>query len=443
MKWEHREWNRRSSRTRVVSDGRREGYREFGRVHFVKTRIHCLAAILVASGCTGRSIEDTASGAVEDVDPNPSPEPPAPAPTVRNATLEAVTPRQQTALAGSVVAVAPGVRILQHGRPVSGVAVRFETEDSYDGAVSVIEAQTDIDGVATAETWELGPYHATYVVVASLPGTDVEPVRFSASTTSAFELVVHGVDTLEPESREQIDRAVRRWQGAVIGPLSKVSGMLDTFAARCERDAPPSRIEHRGVHVFVHAEPLVGAAGRGGPCVLRADGSPSFGRVVLDSGIVGLYTREGALEDLMLHELGHVLGLGTLWTNAGLLRDPASAGNADADPYFAGARAREAFEAARADTGYEGPTVPVEDRAWLEGSVNSHWRESVVGSEAMSTSRVSLAVPPPLSAMTIASLADLGYYAVNMLAADPWRLPAGSLHEGEGSSASFRCAPLR
>lgn len=374
--------------------------------------------------------------------PTPSEDPPLPTPSLRDASLEAVSPLQQSALAGSIVAVAPAVRVLSDGLPVPGVTVRFETEDAYGGAVSVIQAQTDADGVATAQTWELGPYHATYVVMASLPGSDGDPVIFSASTTSAFELVVHGVDTFEPEAREQIDRAVRRWQGAIIEPLAPVTGTLDSFAAQCERQAPASPIEHRGVHVFVHAEPLVGAAGRGGPCVLRADGSPAFGRIILDSGIIGEYAREGAIESLMLHELGHVLGVGTLWEDAGLLRDPAGPETPNADPHFVGARAQAAFEALRADSGYEGVAVPVEDRASLEGSVNAHWRESVIGSEAMSTSWVSLNIAPPLSAMTIASLADLGFYTINTLAADPWRLPVAYLRASGGPSSSFGCEPL-
>lgn len=378
----------------------------------------------------------------QDEEPASSEDTPSPTPPLRDATVDAVTPLQQSALAGSIVAVAPAVRVLNGGRPLAGVAVRFETEDVYGGAVSVVQGQTDADGVATAQTWELGPYHATYAVTATLPGSDAAPVRFSASTTSAFELVVHGVETLEPAAREQIDRAVRRWQGAIIDPLAPVSGMLDGFATQCERQASASPVEHRGVHVFIHAEPLVGAAGRGGPCVLRADGSPAFGRITLDSGIVGEYTREGALESLMLHELGHVLGVGTLWADAGLLRDPAGPDEPNADPYFAGAGARAAFEAVRADSGYEGVAVPVEDRTSLEGSVNAHWRESVVGSEAMSTSRVSLTVAPPLSAMTIASLSDLGFYTVNTLAADPWRLPAAYLRTGDPTSSSFGCEPL-
>lgn len=409
----------------------------------VSTRLPWLLTVsLLGAGCTDRALEEEARGVPADPGPGPPEDTPDPEDPLRNAVLEPTTALQQSGLAGSIVAATPGVRVLVDGHPAAGVTVGFESQDDYGGAVSVTRAQTDTEGVATAQTWELGPYHATYVVVASLPGTDVEPVEFRAATTSAFELVLHGAEAFDPQSREQLDRAVRRWQGAVVNALPSISGTLDTFATRCERQAPGTEVEHRGVHVFVEAEPLLDAAGRGGPCVLRADGSPAFGRVTLDAGIVAEYTHEGALESLMVHELGHVLGVGTLWPDAGLLRDPASPANPNADPYFAGAQARAEFEAVRADSGYEGVAIPVEDSATLEGSVNSHWRESVIGSETMSTSRVSLALAPPLSSMTIASLADLGFYTVNLLAADPWRLPVASLQEGNTTSSSFGCEPF-
>ena len=59
------------------------------------------------------------------------------------------------------------------------------------------------------------------------------------------------------------------------------------------------------------------------------------------------------------------------------------------------------------------------------GSQDGHWRESVLGDEIMSPF-VSGSVEP-LSAITVQSLADLGY-SVDVSQADPYRLPPrGSL----------------
>lgn len=73
--------------------------------------------------------------------------------------------------------------------------------------------------------------------------------------------------------------------------------------------------------------------------------------------------------------------------------------------------------------GSNGPVpVPVSNVGLVNGgSRDSHWRESVMGNELLSTS-----LDPginPVSRMSIASFADLGY-TVNMDAAEPYTLPS-------------------
>ena len=128
--------------------------------------------------------------------------------------------------------------------------------------------------------------------------------------------------------------------------------------------------------------------------------------------------RRGTLEDVVLHEMGHVLGIGTIWSRLGLLRDPASETEAP-DTHFTGPLAIEAFDEA-GGTGYRGAKVPVENRGG-PGSRNGHWRETVLRTELMTPS-VRVGGSSPLSAITIQSLADLGY-SVDTTVADPYRLP--------------------
>jgi hypothetical protein len=59
----------------------------------------------------------------------------------------------------------------------------------------------------------------------------------------------------------------------------------------------------------------------------------------------------------------------------------------------------------------------VENKA-TEGSSDSHWRESVLGTELM-TPYFNAGVTNPLSAITVASMEDLGYQ-VDMTRADPF-----------------------
>jgi hypothetical protein len=126
----------------------------------------------------------------------------------------------------------------------------------------------------------------------------------------------------------------------------------------------------------------------------------------------------------VLHEMGHVLGFGTLWgpTSFDLLRDPSSP---DPDPplidtHFIGARAIAAFNAA-GGASYSGAKVPVMNDGG-EGTVNSHWRDAVFGAELMTGFINSGA--NPLSAVSVAAMQDITY-TVSTDLADPYTINPG------------------
>ena len=108
-----------------------------------------------------------------------------------------------------------------------------------------------------------------------------------------------------------------------------------------------------------------------------------------------------------LHEIGHVLGIGTTW--ASMLR------SLNGDTHFAGPQAIAAFDQA-GGSDYQGAKVPVERHS--DPSFDKvHWRGSVVSAELMSSSFYFL-----LSAITLGALSDLGY-TVDFSMADPYELP--------------------
>jgi len=133
---------------------------------------------------------------------------------------------------------------------------------------------------------------------------------------------------------------------------------------------------------------------------------------------------------VIMHEMGHVIGFGTIWGNLGLLRGTAS------DPRFTGPRATAEYNAIF-QTSESG--VPVENTGG-PGTRYSHWRESVFDNELM-TGWIDRGRPNLLSRVTIASLADLGYQ-VNMDAAEPYSPPnalaaAGSQSASPASAGVF------
>ena len=95
---------------------------------------------------------------------------------------------------------------------------------------------------------------------------------------------------------------------------------------------------------------------------MTGSGLPFVGRIIVSTealdGLEDQADRVGASglelpENLILHEIGHVLGIGTLW-------DDLIGGSTSEDPHFKGALAIAAFDAAGGDGYTDGAKVPVE-----------------------------------------------------------------------------------
>jgi len=129
---------------------------------------------------------------------------------------------------------------------------------------------------------------------------------------------------------------------------------------------------------------------------------------------IALLEEYGDLDRLVLHEIGHVLGFGTLWSDFDLLRLPTGETSGELDTHFTGPLAIEAFDRA-ASRSHAGNKVPVENYD------DAHWRESVLQGELMTT-EYNPDTRNPLSAITVQSLADMGY-VVDPGWAEPYRLP--------------------
>jgi len=150
--------------------------------------------------------------------------------------------------------------------------------------------------------------------------------------------------------------------------------------------------------------------GQAGPCLIRTDGGlTAYGVMRFDVADVADLEASGRLQAVILHEMGHVLGVGTLWNS--LL-----VGRGNPFPAFIGPVARGAWNA----IGGDGNAVPVEGGGG-PGTADSHWNEAVFGDELMTGYITGLT--QPMSAITVGSLSDLGY-DVDLSAADPFGTPA-------------------
>jgi len=325
--------------------------------------------------------------------------------------------QDQSALVSSGVPVPPAVVLEDSfGNGTPGVTVTFAVT-AGGGVVTGTPTTTDPNGLAEVESWTLGSTPGVNQLTAAAPG--VPGVVFSAFGVEggSFDIDLQFMTATDPSVSAVFVDAVTRWQEIVVGDIPDYDGSLT--AGGCQPVAVEGGIDDVRVYVTVQAiDGSGGVLGRAGPCYYRTGGtiSPITGIMEFDEADVADLKAAGLLEDVIVNELGHVLGFGTLWNASS---NDFLVGAGSADPYFNGPAAIAAFDAA-GGAARTSPKVPVENTGG-SGTRDGHWRETVHNSELMTGWIEGGGVLNPLSEITIASLADMGYI-VDMSAADPYVL---------------------
>ncbi len=239
-----------------------------------------------------------------------------------------------------------------------------------------------------------------------------------AASTDSFAITLRYNGTITTAQELTFDSAASRWEQIVLTGLSDLP--VNIAANHCGTGAPALSGTVDDLLIDASIEAIDGAGGvlaTAGPCLTRtAGGLPVYGVMEFDSADVVNLEANGQLEAVILHEMGHVLGFGTVW-------DSLLAGKGTSDPRYTGLTGRGAWSAV---FGGSGLSVPVENIGG-PGTADSHWRESVLDKELM-TGYLDSGVTP-LSEVTVGALADLGY-GVNLDAADPFGTPALRVQAG-------------
>jgi leishmanolysin len=199
------------------------------------------------------------------------------------------------------------------------------------------------------------------------------------------------------------------------------SKLVAAARAQCSKVvvAPPPAVPADAVlTVEVRATPL--EAGRN--AATQTDGRwagtsfPSRATIWIQQKALPQLEQNGLLANIVAHEIFHCLGFGLAWKDyPALVKDVAGEGLVFRGP-AALTEYKLLLEQAERETAVSGVPIEMEGGA---GQGGMHWRESVFGDELMSSKQQQQ--PGKLSAMTIASLADLGY-RVEPMHADPYRL---------------------
>lgn len=245
------------------------------------------------------------------------------------------------------------------------------------------------------------PAYQTYQAKA-----DSRRAKTLAATTSPFTIEVRFLGGLTARQRAAFTAAADRWTRVIVGDLPSVlvdGEVIDDVLILAQGTAidGPGRI--LGQAGPTHLRP----ASAGPAAFLTAKGIMSF-----DTADLAKMNAAGTLNDVIAHEMGHVLGIGTLWDLKDLL-----GGAGGSNPTFSGPGAMEEYRVLRG--GGRRRRVPVENTGG-PGTRDAHWRETVFRNELMSGF---IAEPGnPLSRLTVASLGDLGY-EVDLEAGEPYELP--------------------
>src|SRR5918998_552705 len=143
-----------------------------------------------------------------------------------------------------------------------------------------------------------------------------EPAAAEAARAAApFTIEVRFTGGLSQSQRDAFKAAADRWVRVIVGDLPNVlveGDVVDDvliLAQGADIDGPN------------------GVLGQAGPTFLRppnagaAASIPAKGVMTFDTADLARMEEAGTLNDVIVHEMGHVLGSGTIWSIKGLIRE--------------------------------------------------------------------------------------------------------------------------
>lgn len=292
---------------------------------------------------------------------------------------------------------------------------------------NVTESPADIVEESQTQSLSLVPKGEELVTITGLE----EAPEAARATTAAgndrgrFNITLKYIVPPTARQIEVFEAAAARWERIIIKDVPSFTGTIPSAFA----GFPPAidgTVDDLVIEVAI--APIDGPGsilGQAGPRFVRtSDFLTLSGVMFFDVDDLDFLDELDLFEEVIVHEMGHVLGVGTLWNfQRELLQGTA------AEPFFAGKQANVHWNA-------EGGTaeLPIENVGG-PGTAFGHWRESVLSNELM-TGFLNLG-ENPLSRITAASMKDLGYGAA--VVGESYDLPdgaegvdPGALSSGEG-----------
>src|SRR4051812_36834473 len=253
-----------------------------------------------------------------------------------------------------------------------------------------------------------GAFNPNYSLTITPPTTVTPP------PTGGFQITLQ-MSGLTASEQATFQQAAARWSQVITGDLPNATYNGQTVDDLLINASAPT------------IDGVGGILGQSGPDRFRSGSLlPYHGVMEFDSADMASMESSGLLYSVVLHEMGHILGIGTLWSDFGLL-----SGAGTTNPIFTGANATAQYNQIY---GTAARGVPVEAGGG-SGTADSHWRETVFTNELM-TGWAGPGTNLPLSRVTVGSLQDIGY-TVNYAAADAYTPSSSGLTAGRSASSSL------
>src|SRR3954454_18250661 len=161
---------------------------------------------------------------------------------------------------------------------------------------------------------------------------DAQAALEVANETSPFTIEVRFLGGLNEKQKDAFRAAADRWTKAIVGDLPNV--MVDGEVID-------------DVLILAQGAAIDGPGkilGQAGPTALRPQNAgaaaylPAKGIMSFDTADLQQMEKDGTLNDVIAHEMGHVLGFGTIWNYKKLLKNAGKI-----NPVFTGKQAKKEY----------------------------------------------------------------------------------------------------
>lgn len=291
---------------------------------------------------------------------------------------------------------------------------------SGGGKLTAFIATAAADGTITMPAFTLGKSALPQTVLASAGS---KSVTVSATVFSRYVIDVRfWGSAMTAQQQALFTNAAARIRGVVSGAIPPADA-TGADPADCGVTGQPVLAETvPGVIIYASVQVIDGPGkvlAQSGPCFVRdsSDLRTVVGIMEFDVDDLPSLGTGSVLQDIITHEMLHVVGIGSFWNDEGLLT-----GFNTPDVAYIGAGGVAGCRATGGTTTCA-TSVPVENSGGA-GTANGHWRESTFGAELMTGFASNGAMP--FSIMTVRALEDLGY-TINTSAADDYTIFAGSI----------------